>query len=217
MTPRKPRGRPQGHHRNSSLLPASDYESDIPNTYTTAHVAPPTRTNTELNISVLRRYNPSIRSILSIAANAVVYIFTPSTEQWEKSGVEGTLFVCDQELTATSGEDSYCIVVFNRRGLENLILDLGQMQDVELTAELLTLRFSEHGDGAPKVMGIWIHADKDDTRELNASLIQQCWERARASGMERGNMIPDTVQEPESVAMGRRISLRDLFQHGSMG
>jgi hypothetical protein len=194
QTPRKGRA-PRAHQRNTSTnaVGVSDYESDAFNHIQT-HIPPPTRTNTELNLSVLRHHNARIRTILSIAANAVVYIFTPATQSWEKSGVEGTLFVCDQE------DERYCIVVLNRRGLDNLILDLGSTEDVEITPELLILRFQD-GNGQ-KVMGLWIHKDKDDTREINAGLIQQCWQKA----VEANSAIGD-----ESVEVGRQISLQDLF------
>jgi len=185
------------------------------------HIPPSTRTNTELNLSVLRRYNPFVRAILSIAANAVVYIFTPSTQQWEKSGVEGTLFVCDQEPNDLTGEDNYCMAILNRRSLDNLIVDLGEMQDVEVTPELLIMTFPENGGETPKVMGIWIHKDKDDTRDINAGLIQQCWDKARASRQQRLNAVanfaaqgyggPATTQ-PQLGPMGRQINLQDLFQ-----
>src|SRR5437868_5642645 len=113
MTPRKPK---QRHHQRPSSthlaqIQVSDYDSDIVayNTKHAHHVPSPTRTNTELNLSVLRRYNPLVRNILSIAANAVIYLFSPSLQQWEKAGIEGTLFVCDTEpypMAASGGAET---------------------------------------------------------------------------------------------------------------
>lgn len=136
-----------------------------------------------MNLSVLQRYNPAIREIICQAANAVVYIFTPETGAWEKSGVEGTMFVCEQ----LAGHDSFCVFVLNRRGLENLVLDLGSTQDVEVTEELLILRFNEAGPGKEyqKVMGLYIHNNRDD-RERNSDIIQQCWRQAKAAAEVRG-------------------------------
>lgn len=200
MTPRKGKQR-QYQHQPTPLVQASDYESDA-HLYNETHVPPTSRTNTELNLSVLRRYNPAIRSILSIAANAVIYLFSTAAQSWEKSGVEGTLFVCDQQ--SYTGEEGYCMVVLNRRGLDNIILDLSQTEDVEVTPELLIVRFQELGVEEQKVMGIWIHADKDDTREVNAGLIKQCWDALKSKAKQAE--VPK-----ESVEMGRKVSLRDLF------
>jgi hypothetical protein len=118
------------------------------------------------------------------------------------------------------------MVVFNRRGLDNLIVDLGATQDVEVTSEFLIMRFQEGGsEAAQKVLGIWIHKDKDDTREVNCGLIHQCWEKARASRLQMANAMSgmgiqgtsgtSTSGAPSQPgALGRRISLRDLFQQG---
>src|SRR5947209_5070124 len=57
----------------------SDYESDNPG-YQSDYPSkppPPNRTNEELNLSVLKRHNSQINSILSIAPYAVVYEFSP--------------------------------------------------------------------------------------------------------------------------------------------
>jgi len=97
------------------------------------------------------------------------------------------------------------MVVLNRRGLENIILDLSQTEDVEVTPELLIMRFQELGVEEQKVMGIWIHADKDDTREVNAGLIKQCWDVLKGKAEQAEDILS------ESVEMGRKVSLRDLF------
>jgi hypothetical protein len=227
MTPRKPKQRQQNHRHtpSSHLIQASDYESDA-QTYNNIHIPPPTRTNTELNLSVLRRYNPAIRTILSIAANAVIYLFTPATQTWEKSNVEGTLFVCEQDSDSSTGEPGYCVVVLNRRGLDNLILDLAQTQHVEVTSELLIMTFQETGAEAEdkKTMGVWFFDDKHDTREVNSSLIHQCWEKAISAKAQytgsgeilgsNGNGafgVGNGSTSARGAAMGRRISLTDLF------
>lgn len=221
MSVRQPRNRHQGHGgRAPAQVQASDYESDVH----THHAPPPTRTNTDLNLSVLRRYKPSIRTILSIAANAVVYVFTPSSQQWEKSGIEGTLFVCEQEPSDLSGAENYCIIVLNRRGLENLILDLWQAQDVERMDDLLILRFPDPDcHDVEKVMGLWIHEDKHDTREVNAGQIITCWDKAKAAKLHDAELAAKRLifDDQQSAAVGgvtgtgpvagRRISLSNLF------
>lgn len=226
MTPRKPKQRQQNHrHTPSGTIQVSDYESDA-QIYNNVHIPPPTRTNTELNLSVLRRYNPAIRNILSIAASATIYLFTPATQAWEKSGAEGTLFVCDQDSNVSTSEPGYCVVVLNRRGLDNLILHLSQTQDVEVTSELLIMRFQDKSADSEeqKILGIWFHEDKQDTREVNATLIQQCWEKAMASKAQytgsgeamgsNGNGAYEMGNGSTGIggaAIGRRVSLTDLF------
>ncbi|KAJ6786001.1 hypothetical protein PWT90_07637 [Aphanocladium album] len=206
-TPRKTRG----HKRQpSNLIPAvSDYESDaaaIQQTY----APPPPRTNTELNVSVLQRYVPSIHSILSIAANAVVYTFDSVAESWDKSGVEGTLFVCTQ--SPLPGDPNHtpraCVFVLNRRGLGNVIVDLAQVSHVEIAGELVILRVEGAWEGGERVLGVWIHNDREETRQVNGAMIQECWGVARSAGA-----VEDQRQEagPAMQAIGRPLTLNELF------
>jgi len=65
-------------------------------------------------------------------------------------------------------------VVLNKRGLDNLIVDLGQVRDVEITSEFLILRWVDNG--TEKIQGVYIHADKEDTREVNCRCIKHLWE-----------------------------------------
>jgi hypothetical protein len=182
----------------------------------------PHRTNTELNLSVLRRYLPSIRSIVSIAANAVVYNFPPDAQQWEKSGVEGTLFVCEQDPALVAGRlvPRACVFVLNRRGLDNLVVELCQASVCEVAGELIT--FNVHDDieavgsdaygeagGNTRGIGIWIHADQDDTREVNAAIIQDVWRQSRI--VTSRDMLEMPNEEEAKDDTGRRVSITELF------
>ncbi|TVY25887.1 mRNA-decapping enzyme subunit, partial [Lachnellula hyalina] len=134
MTPRHTRPRDQSGASSQpqpAAIQPSDYESDV------YDVPPPTtRSNTELNLSVLRRHCASISTILSIAPSAQIYTYVGGG--WNKTDIEGTLFLCQ---TGGGGGDGggvgYVVVVLNRRGLENLVIDLGMIENVEVTEEFL--------------------------------------------------------------------------------
>ncbi|KAL2022397.1 hypothetical protein VTK56DRAFT_5464 [Thermocarpiscus australiensis] len=243
-TPRKSRHR---HHPSSGgprQVHASDYESDAAQ-YTDMAPPPnppPARSNTELSLSVLRRYQPTIRSILAIAANAVVYSFLEPTQSWEKHGVEGTMFVCDQEpIVAPTGQmlPRACVFVLNRRGMDNLVVDLLRVTDCEVLEELIVFRLQDDDDAAAggnqtdeaggekkKIIGLWIHADETNTREVNTSVILGAWQQGRlalesyiqaataaaAVGNSEGlaDLRADAAATSDSAAE-RRISLTDLF------
>lgn len=181
MTPRKTqqqqrqrRPRTTSNLGNQQILP-SDYESEAP------YVAPSTtRSNTELNLRVLQRYSPSITTILSIAPSAVIYNFLPSDQTWEKAELDGTLFVCQMLSAQAGGKERYCIIILNKRGLENMIVDMAEVRDVEISTEFLILRWADGEE--EKIQGVYIHADKEDTREVNCRLIKECWESVNATG-----------------------------------
>jgi hypothetical protein len=215
MTPRKARGgRPNHnnqHHLNNNqhtgVPQISDYESDTAYYFSDAQqqqqhqqqLAQPTpasRSNEELNIAVLRRHNPAIHSILSLAPYTVVYIFSPVTQQWEKSGVEGSMFVC-QLVQGPSGEERYGVFVLNRRGLNNFDIRLTDGENVEITDEYVILKTDEaNGEtaiGGPvddddedddeaassRIYGLWIYSEPApnstaETRTINAQVIKEC-------------------------------------------
>ncbi|KAK2040950.1 Dcp1-like decapping family protein [Colletotrichum somersetense] len=238
----RPTPRKRGHARHSSASGhgprpvQSDYESDAAH-YIDSHPVPTpnpallNRTNTDLNLSVLRRYLPSINSTLSIAANAVVYTFNPSLPGWDKTGIEGTYFLCMQDPTPAAVHrppaPRACIFVLNRRGLENVILDLGDVADFEVVDEIYIFRLRGPAGGDAdepannKVMGIWIHADKDDTRVMNAALIAETLKHVRAAAAAAAAAAPAPQEEagPAMQAIGKRLSLSDLFgaQNGTKG
>ncbi|OAX83132.1 hypothetical protein ACJ72_02509 [Emergomyces africanus] len=244
------------HNRNpSNLAQPSDYESDIQNNYisdaqTTAngasamatdpsHLKPPTRTNEELNLAVLQRHNPAIQSILSLAPYAVVYIFSATTQLWEKSGIEGTMFVC-QLTQGELGEERYSVLVLNRRGMQNFDAKLADGDDVEVTDEYVILKVLSTGaepgstaiksaDGRQSVIyGLWIFSEPPpsstaETRALNAQIIKECavhggeskkfaLERAAAGRNQNDSQVHgDEGLYQGGIPMGRQLSLKELF------
>lgn len=188
----------------------------------------PHRTNTDLNLGVLRRYLPSITAIVSIAANAVVYNFSPTSQSWDKTSVEGTLFVCEQEPRVIAGLTILraCVFVLNRRGLNNLVVELNKASVCEASDELIMFNVenasgvaTEEDGGDTQVIGIWIHADQDDTRQVNMAVIQEAWRRVRlidredtAAGMSNEALAEQAeLNSSRDKVTGRRLSISDLF------
>lgn len=224
-TPRKRRNNQNNSHQRtrSQHLAAqaataanqvtSDYESDTAS-YMAAHPPVPTaalaqRSNTELNLSVLRRYLPDIVDIQSIAANAVVYTLDTTAGSWDKANVEGTLFVC--RLRAP---DRACIFVLNRKATDNLTLHMCDIKEIELKDPLLMLVME---DGA-HIWGLYIHADEDSTRTSNTELIQNLWRKDREStrAPEQDNGAQPQLPAGGAGVMvqalgGRQVSLNELF------
>ncbi|KAL8804571.1 MAG: hypothetical protein Q9182_002486 [Xanthomendoza sp. 2 TL-2023] len=183
MTPRNPRT----HQRTVSaqIQPSDQYDSDIP-LPPPSETLPPQRTNAELNLSVLQRHLPSTTSIVSIAPYAVVYFFTstpPNGAAWEKSGIEGTLFVCRQKPESGNGGggERYSVVVLNRKGLNDFICPLSG--DIDFEAGYIILRSTIDEDGEESIWGLWIFEEDEGSstagmREVNARIIQDCAAKA---------------------------------------
>lgn len=161
----------------------SDYDTDTANMTDAAPAMapPPARTNTELNLLVLRRYVPETERIISIAPFAVVYVFSPETQQWEKCGIEGTLFVCQ---LSGSHHPRYNVVILNRKSLDNFVTELVSEDDIEVTEQYVILQVQGE-NGVPTIYGLWIFSDEGEgvhtTKDIVASAMQECAMRASHS------------------------------------
>ena len=136
----------------------SDYETD---TAVADIPAPPPRSIEELNLSVLQRHYPGVVAIRHVTSYSVLYAFNLESEEWEKVGIEGTLFVCEL-VPSLKGADRYSIIILNRRGLNNFDWEISSDDDdLEFTDEFIIVR----GD---QVYGIWVFSDPPPSSTHNA-------------------------------------------------
>ncbi|KAL1590479.1 hypothetical protein WHR41_00683 [Cladosporium halotolerans] len=186
----------------------SDYETDTA-TFTdnvAAHIAPPpTRTNTELNLLVLRRYCPEVERIVQIAPFAVVYSFSPETEGWEKIGTEGTLFVCQ---LAGASHSRYSVIILNRKSLDNFIVELESANNVEITDSYVILQTPAE-DGTLQIYGLWIFSEENvtpSTQQVVAMAIEECAMRAEEGRKHAEEAYGEAQQVPQQYGL-------DGFEH----
>ena len=108
---------------------SAHYEPYYPSNPASPAVPPPDAVDS-LNLRVLQRHVSSTKSLVFRAPYAVVYTFSSETATWEKIGKEGTLFVVQlSNDAANKPRERYAVVLLNRRGLENFILELGSGAD----------------------------------------------------------------------------------------
>ncbi|KAL9067999.1 MAG: hypothetical protein Q9161_006522 [Pseudevernia consocians] len=116
---------------------------------------PPIKNN-DLNLSVLQAHMPDIIGIKFTAPYAVVYKFSTTAHAWEKTGVEGTVFVVESDV------HGYAVVVLNRRGLDNFVLHLKSLDDIDVTPEYVILQAEQKNDsGIEEVaFGLWVFEEQ---------------------------------------------------------
>ena len=175
------------HHTHHPSHPS---DSDAPQgAPTTLDFFPPPsqtsiRTDAQLNLSVLQRHLPNTHSIIRIAPFAVVYLFNPEREGWEKSGVEGSLFIV---RTDGGRGEGYAVFVLNRRGLENFILRLEKADQVEVTEDYIILQDGE------TVHGLWVFEEAEGStqgiRKEIGQMMLECAQRAEFMGQTGGEVV----------------------------
>lgn len=212
MPPHKARAR--GHNNPQPPPQPSDYETDAPPA-TLDVPLPPTRSNEELNLAVLKRKYPELLAIEHVTPFAAMYTFNLETQGWEKMGIEGALFICQLALSPV-GAERYCVVILNRRGMDNFYLELTSSEDLEVSDPFVIVQ-------ADQVYGIWIHADPPPSSTANcrietAEKIIEAADRANTSREAKESVGKNNVrvQADGAVPMGRQLSLRELFGHNIM-
>lgn len=217
----------QGHQRTRSQYLAaeaavsanqitSDYESDTAS-YMANHQPPnlglAQRSNNEINMTVLKRYIPSVTCIQSIASNAVVYTFDSSSDAggFEKANVEGPLFTC--QLSGSDLEN--CVFILNRKTTDNLRLDLANVTNFELQGDMLYIQ-STGPEGEPKVWGLYIHDSPDNRRDTHTKTIMQLWQATQEAGAMQEKMAVLAAQQGSAAhgvpLSGNQININDLFK-----
>jgi Dcp1-like decapping family len=192
-------------------------------------------TSEALNVKVLRKHYPNVLTTVHIAPYAVLYTFS-ATGQWEKTGIEGTLFIVHQspEYIAAPHEtqpQKFSVIILNRRGLDNFAADLHSPEYIEQTEEFIILSGEDENDEG---YGLWIFAEPPPSstahmRQATAQIMTEC-ARIAAESMQAIRIAKPARQKtedetprigpeetpidqvtPESVDMGRQLSLRELF------
>lgn len=142
------KGKSRGHHAPPQ---PSDYETDAPQNIEYPPPPPPARSTEELNLGVIRRHYPEVTSVHYVAPYAVLYTFSLETQQWEKVGVEGSLFICEL-IPSAIGVERYGVVILNRRSMDNFYMDITGPESIEITDEYIIMQ----GD---QVYGLWIFCE----------------------------------------------------------
>jgi len=105
--------------------------------------------DTELNINLkaLKKVDPYIISIEAHSSQVALYKFHPGKGDWEKTEVEGTLFVYQREA-----EPQYGFTIMNRLNMDNLVEPVTKELDFQLQPPFLLYR-NHSGD----IYGIWFY------------------------------------------------------------
>lgn len=110
------------------------------------------------NLRLLQRsINPNIEDIIGSATHVVLYEYTP--QGWEKSQVEGSLFLVAQ------GGQQYSLAILNRHSTENFHVAVTVGFQLQHKEPYLIFKQS------PKILGIWFHNANE--RVVMASLLNQ--------------------------------------------
>ncbi|KAI6079027.1 mRNA-decapping enzyme 1B [Aix galericulata] len=119
----------------------------------------------DISLAALRQHDPYISSIVDVASQVALYTFGHRANEWEKTDVEGTLFVYTRSASPRHG-----FTIMNRLSMENRTEPITKDLDFQLQDPFLLYR-----NARLSIYGIWFY-DKEECQriaELMKNLTQQ--------------------------------------------
>lgn len=114
---------------------------------------------TRINLAALKRQDPYISTITDSSTHVAVYSFSPQSNGWEKTDVEGTLFVYRRVAPPYWG-----FTIMNRLSMENLTEPLNDELEFQTQNPFLLYR-----NAKLLIYGIWFY-DHDDCKRIGSLL-----------------------------------------------
>ncbi|KAJ4417648.1 hypothetical protein N0V85_001758 [Neurospora sp. IMI 360204] len=190
-----------------------NYVPEVDGSATYAHT---TRTNYELNMSVLKRYVSGLRAIPLTCSFVRLYEWSSTTNSWELRDVEGPMFLCECEpIVLPTGHElpQVNLFVLNRRSMENLTINLSKVEMYEATNEkFLSLKMeADEAGGTGRALGFHLHSTEEKEGQCPAeypdwSLIEAQWQKARAALSAVNNQVVGAQYEQSVPNNGATVA-----------
>ena len=157
------------------------------------------------NLRLLQRsIDPNIVDIVGSATHVVLYEYT---QGWEKSQVEGSLFLVAAQ---SGGQQQYSLAILNRHSTDNFHVPVTHTFQLQHKEPYLIFKQS------PKILGIWFHNANE--RVIMASLLNQAIENlkgaaAAAPHPAQQQQTPPQHQRPPQPMPPKASPVPMMHQH----
>lgn len=109
----------------------------------------------DISLAALQRQDPYINNIVDVASQVALYTYNNRANEWEKTEVEGTLFIYTRLASPRHG-----FTIMNRLSMENLTEPITKDLDFQLQDPFLLYR-----NARLVIHGIWFY-DKEDCQRI---------------------------------------------------
>ncbi|XP_056131128.1 mRNA-decapping enzyme 1A [Lampris incognitus] len=145
-----------------------------------------------MSLAALQRQDPYINKLLDVTSQVALYNFNSKTNEWEKTEIEGTLFVY-----ARSASPHHGFTIMNRLSTENLVEPINKDLEFQLQDPFLLYRNANLG-----IYSIWFYDKKDCQRiaQLMVKIVEQEADHAHRESPERaGSGRTNGIAEPHPI------------------
>ncbi|NXH20135.1 DCP1A enzyme, partial [Bucco capensis] len=135
------------------------------------------RAGQEISLAALKQHDPYITSIADVTGQVALYSFSPKANEWEKTDIEGTLFVYKRSASPYHG-----FTIVNRLNMHNLVEPVNKDLEFQLHEPFLLYR-----NASLSIYSIWFY-DKNDCHriaKLMAKVVEQEAQRSQQVSHDR--------------------------------
>ncbi|NXU58358.1 DCP1B enzyme, partial [Turnix velox] len=158
----------------------------------------------DISLAALQQQDPYISSIVDVASQVALYTFGHRANEWEKTDVEGTLFVYTRSASPRHG-----FTIMNRLSMENRTEPITKDLDFQLQDPFLLYR-----NARLSIYGIWFY-DKEECQriaELMKNLTQQEQFKAQqGAGTGPSPMIVNSANNKEVDILRMLTKAKDEY------
>ncbi|KAE8293244.1 hypothetical protein D5F01_LYC08349 [Larimichthys crocea] len=130
-----------------------------------------------MSLAALQRQDPYINKLLDVTGQVALYNFNSKANEWEKTEIEGTLFVYSRSASPHHG-----FTIMNRLSTENLVEPINKDLEFQLQDPFLLYRNGNLG-----IYSIWFYDKRDCQRiaQLMVKIVKQEADHAQRESPER--------------------------------
>ncbi|XP_036800859.1 mRNA-decapping enzyme 1B isoform X2 [Oncorhynchus mykiss] len=157
----------------------------------------------DISLAALQRQDPYINNIVDVASQVALYTFNNRSNEWEKTDVEGTLFVYTRLASPRHG-----FTIMNRLSMENLTEPITKDLDFQLQDPFLLYR------NARSIYGIWFYDKADCQRiaELMKYLTKQEQALAQRGQQGQGGLVsPRALEAAGDPGKGQGVDILQML------
>uniref|UniRef100_A0A8C6WCR5 5'-(N(7)-methylguanosine 5'-triphospho)-[mRNA] hydrolase n=1 Tax=Nannospalax galili TaxID=1026970 RepID=A0A8C6WCR5_NANGA len=151
----------------------------------------------DISLAALRRHDPYINRIVDVASQVALYTFGHRANEWEKTDVEGTLFVYTRSASPKHG-----FTIMNRLSMENRTEPITKDLDFQLQDPFLLYR-----NARLSIYGIWFY-DKEECQRI-AELMKHLTEYEQLKACHGAGAGPSPVTL--SSGDGREVDILQML------
>ncbi|XP_029362403.1 mRNA-decapping enzyme 1A isoform X2 [Echeneis naucrates] len=162
-----------------------------------------------MSLAALQRQDPYINKLLDVTGQVALYNFNSKTNEWEKTEIEGTLFVY-----ARSASPRHGFTIMNRLSTENLVEPINKDLEFQLQDPFLLYRNGNLG-----IYSIWFYDKRDCQRiaQLMVKIVKQEADHAQRESPERAEPgRTNGITEPRPIDILELLSkAKEEYQRSS--